>query len=252
MAITPRFLALAAGSANSSKRPLREALRAICTQSRSWRSIACGHHFSVGVTGHAGKARHFLFAGFHQALQRAVWGLDFRQIVGLAEAVDVDEIDMIGLQAFQTCFQPAQEFVAGAIRNLRGQPDIFAARGHHAADAGFALAIAVGVSGVEIRDAEIDRAIEDRGGACLRLCTSGSDCRNRRRESKLSRRFARECARESRRPGRALATSFRSKRLVPAAVPSPMFSRNCLREISLLMIPPDRYRCILSLREYFC
>src|ERR1700688_2200312 len=45
--------------------------------------------------------------------------------------------------------------------------------------------------------------------------------------------------------GRAAATSFRSKRLVPAAVPNPRFSRNCRREISLLMVPPELQRCDL-------
>src|SRR2546429_368287 len=47
MAITPRFLRLAAGRASSSNRPLREALRAICTQSRSCRSMALAITVSI-------------------------------------------------------------------------------------------------------------------------------------------------------------------------------------------------------------
>src|SRR5246127_4644928 len=43
-------------------------------------------------------------------------------------------------------------------------------------------------------------------------------------------------------PGLALAMSFSNKRLVPAAAPNPTFSRNCRREISLLMVPPE-LRC---------
>ena len=127
-----------------------------------------GHDFAVGVAGHAGKPRHFLFASFHQAFERAVGGLDFREVVGLAEAVDVDEIDVIGLQALEAGFEAAQKCVARAVGNFRGEPDIFAARRHDAADAGFALAVSVGIGGVEIGDAEIDGAIED-GGAVFVL-----------------------------------------------------------------------------------
>src|ERR1700675_1689325 len=44
-------------------------------------------------------------------------------------------------------------------------------------------------------------------------------------------------------PGRGLAMSFSNKRLVLAAAPNPTFSKNCLREISLLMVPPEPQRC---------
>ena len=120
---------------------------------------------------------------FHQAFECAVFGLDFLEIVGLAETVDVDKIDMIGLQAFEAGFEAAQEFITRAIGNLRGQPDIFAACGHYAADAGFALAIAVCVSRVEIRDAKINRAIEDRCRVVYVLvhqeATAAAECEDR-------------------------------------------------------------------------
>ena len=105
------------------------------------------------MAGDADKTRHFLLTRFHQALQRPVWGFDFRQIVGLAQAVDMDQIYMVGPEPFQASLQAAEEFVAGTIGNLRCQPDFLAALSHYLADASFALAISVGIGRVQIGDA---------------------------------------------------------------------------------------------------
>ena len=112
-----------------------------------------GQDFTAGVAGHADEAREFLFAGLEEAFEGAIRRLDFFEIVGLAEAVDVDEIDMIGLQTRETAFEAPEEGVTGAVENLRGEPDVFATRGHHLANTGFALAVPVSVSGVKISDA---------------------------------------------------------------------------------------------------
>ncbi len=78
--------------------------------------------------------------------------------------MDVNQIHVVGPQPFQACLEAAQEFVAGAIGNLRCQPNVFAARSHHPANASFAFAVSVSVSRVQICDAQINRVIEDRRG----------------------------------------------------------------------------------------
>ena len=58
-----------------------------------------GKDFAICVAGHADEAREFLLASLQQALERAIGGFDFFEILGLAEAVDVHKIHVIGLQA---------------------------------------------------------------------------------------------------------------------------------------------------------
>src|SRR2546429_8443406 len=122
--------------------------------SRDWSSDVCSSDlFPAGVAGHADEAREFLFAGFEEAFEGAIRRFDFFEIVGVREAVDVDEVDMIGLQTREAAFEAPEEGVTSAVENFRGEPDVFATRGHHLADTGFALAVAVSESGVKIRDA---------------------------------------------------------------------------------------------------
>src|SRR5207302_352051 len=58
-----------------------------------------GKDFAICVAGHADEAREFLLASLQQALERAIGVFDFFEILGLAEAVDVHKIHVIGLQA---------------------------------------------------------------------------------------------------------------------------------------------------------
>ena len=128
-----------------------------------------GHYGAVGVAGHADEARHFLLARVEQRLQSAVGRFDFLQIICLAQAVNVQQIDLIHLETLQAALQAAHEVVVGAVRNFRGQPNFLAARGHDLADARLALAIAVSISRVQIGDAQIDGAVERRQGLLFRL-----------------------------------------------------------------------------------
>ena len=79
-----------------------------------------GQDFPAGVAGHADEAREFLFAGFEEAFEGAIRRFDFFEIVGVAEAVDVDEVDMIGLQTREAAFEAPEEGVTSAVENFRG------------------------------------------------------------------------------------------------------------------------------------
>ena len=85
-----------------------------------------------------------------------------RQVVGLAHAVNVDQIHVVHPQALEAAFQPPQEFVSGAIRNFGGQPHFLSARRHYLADARLALAISIGIRRIQIGNAKINRAIKRR------------------------------------------------------------------------------------------
>src|SRR5439155_3952774 len=127
----------------------------------------CGKNFAICVAGHADEPREFLLASFQQALECTIRGFDFFEIVGLAEAVDVYEVQVIGLQASEAAFEAPEEGVARAIGNFCGQPDVVAARGHDLADTALALAVAISVSSVEVCDTEFDRMIQRSNGFFL-------------------------------------------------------------------------------------
>src|SRR5215831_8858143 len=97
------------------------------------------------MTGHASEARHLLLPRFHQAFQSTIFGFNLLEIFCLSEAVNMQQIDMIGLQALQAALEPAQEFIPGSIRNLGSEPDILAPSGHDFSDASFTLPITVRV-----------------------------------------------------------------------------------------------------------
>src|SRR5205823_1865148 len=94
--------------------------------------------------------------------RRNSWPVTFMAIMPrfLALAVDVYEVQVIGLQASEAAFEAPEEGVARAIGNFCGQPDVVAARGHDLADTALALAVAISVSSVEVCDTEFDRMIQ--------------------------------------------------------------------------------------------
>ncbi len=101
-------------------------------------------------------------AGF----QRAVRRLDARQVRSITQAVQVEDIHVIGLEALQAGVHLAQGGVAGAcpLRHLRGEDDVRPAGGEEPAHAGLALALAVVHRGVEVVDTEAEGPVEHGGG----------------------------------------------------------------------------------------
>jgi len=103
-----------------------------------------------------------LVAQLIQALEHPRGRFHLGQIVGSSESVNVNQVQTIGLQALQAAFENTHGRVPIAFRNFGGQPDFRSSRSHHFPDPFFALAVSIGVRGVHIGDALIQRAIECR------------------------------------------------------------------------------------------
>src|SRR5215475_4904398 len=126
-----------------------------------------GHYLAAGVAGHADEACEFLLARLEKTLEGAVGSFDVLQVVCATKAVDVDKVDLIGLQALETVFKALEKRVARTVGNLSRKPNLLAAGDHYFADAALTLAVAICVSGVEVSDAQIDRMIQRRHGFFL-------------------------------------------------------------------------------------
>src|SRR5579871_686340 len=74
--------------------------------------------------------------------------------------MDVNQIQVIGLEALQSAFDDALRLVRLARFDFRGEKDIFAPVLHDLADPGFAEPVAVAVGGIHVADAQIEGAIE--------------------------------------------------------------------------------------------
>ena len=119
-------------------------------------------HLRIGVAAHADEARHLLFLRLHRRLVRAALRRDRRQILRTHQRVDVQQIHMIHLQAFQADIQNAHELVVLARTHFARQPQPRApARLQHLPDPQLALAVlAVAVAGIDVRDAQVERVAE--------------------------------------------------------------------------------------------
>src|SRR5260221_200940 len=124
------------------------------------------HHRALGVARHADEARDLLLPQLVEGLERAVHGLDLREVVFLAQAVDVHEIHVVGLEPLEAGLHFPQGLLARAraAGDLRGEKHLLAARRHHAADPRLALAVAVVDRGVEVVDPQPDGPLQDRRG----------------------------------------------------------------------------------------
>src|SRR5256885_2166781 len=74
--------------------------------------------------------------------------------------MDMDQIDMIGLQALEASFQDAQGVVVLAGIDLCREEKSVSARGHYLPNARFALAAAIAVGGVDVGDAQVESVIQ--------------------------------------------------------------------------------------------
>src|SRR5215469_2058574 len=125
------------------------------------------HYLAIGMAGHADEPGQLLFAGLKQTLHRAAGTLDLCEVLALAKAMDVHEVDLVDFESFQAVFEAAKESVTSAVGNLGGQPDLFAPLGHDLAHTRLAFPVAVRVSGVEVGDAQVKGVVQRRQGLLL-------------------------------------------------------------------------------------
>ena len=127
------------------------------------------HGQRVRVAGDADEARHLLVPRLHHRLEDSALRLDGRQVVAVGEGVDVDDVEVVGLEALQAELQLAPGVVGGAGAELGGEDDLLAPRRHQLADPLLALAVAVAVGGVDVGHAQVDRPAEDAERLLVRL-----------------------------------------------------------------------------------
>ena len=122
-------------------------------------------HVGEGVAGNADEASHLLFLRLHGGRIGAVFGRHCFEILRPHQGVHVQEVHMVNLEALQADLEPAHEIVIFADLDLVREPQaIAAARFEHLAHSNVALTVlAVGIRGVDIGDAHIERLVQDLG-----------------------------------------------------------------------------------------
>ena len=87
--------------------------------------------------------------------------LDDRQVFGTSEAVDVEQIHLVGAHALQTLVGAAQNVVGRAGLCLRCQEEPLSAALDRLSYPAFTLAVAVALRGVEVGDSGFDGHVEN-------------------------------------------------------------------------------------------
>src|SRR5262249_49360660 len=95
-----------------------------------------------------------------QPLHGAIGSFDFGEVVSVPQAVNVDQIDMVGLQALQAARESSHKIVAGAVRDLGSEPDLLAARHHYFPHARLALLVPLSIGRIQVVYSQVDRAIK--------------------------------------------------------------------------------------------
>ena len=96
------------------------------------------------VTGHADEAREFFFLGAHARLQRAAWSHGHVPVVGMAERVELDEVDVIDAQPLERAVDVVTRLLPRPRARLGGQEEVLAMARHPRADAQLGVAVARG------------------------------------------------------------------------------------------------------------
>ncbi|CAA9589990.1 MAG: hypothetical protein AVDCRST_MAG88-4708 [uncultured Thermomicrobiales bacterium] len=119
----------------------------------------------AGVAGDADEADKTLVARLLQRGDRAVRRERLLEVGPGVDRVDLDEIDVVGLELVERLLQLVEHTVFAAPVDLGRQEDLVAAGAHHLADV--RLGAVVG-GGVEVGDAEVDGAVQAFDGAATR------------------------------------------------------------------------------------
>ena len=122
------------------------------------------HGGAVVMAGDADEAGNFLFFQFPDGGEHAAGASDALKIVEIAQAVDLNQIDVIGLQELEAGLHRAQRAVAVARVDLGGEKDFLAPRLDELAEPLFAQsfdrAARVGARGIEVVDAGSESPFE--------------------------------------------------------------------------------------------
>jgi hypothetical protein len=114
----------------------------------------------IGMTGDADGPSYFLVARFVKSLEDAIGFFNGREVLCVFERMNVHDVEAIGLETFQAEFDLASSLIGGAAGDFSCEDDFLAACGHNFADAFFAAAIAIGMGGIDVTNAEVDCTIE--------------------------------------------------------------------------------------------
>ena len=125
-------------------------------------------HQRVGavVAGDAEEAHHLLLLHFEQRFHGAALGEDRIHVGHGADIVQLPQVHVIGLEQLQRFFDHAHGAVAGALAGFGGEEGLVAAVGHHLAHVLLAPALRAAVDGrgVDVVDAQVERALDDGHG----------------------------------------------------------------------------------------
>lgn len=119
------------------------------------------------MPGHPDETDRAVGLEFLERFERTVRAGDLRQLLFRAEIVDLHAVDPVGPQAAETLLDLRPRPVAAALAGLCREEDLVATLGHHQPD--LALAVGVGVGGVDVVDAQVERPVHHRRRLFVRL-----------------------------------------------------------------------------------
>ena len=155
-----------------------------------------GHGPAVVVAGDANEARDFLVFQLLYGGKNAVGTADAIQVVEVAQAVDLDQVEIVRLEKLEAGFYGAQRAVAVSRINLGGEKDILPALLGKLAETLLAQPLQwparVRAGGIEVIDSEIKGPLETAPAPHPRLEWNKIGCRNRSRCRRPFLQFSRD------------------------------------------------------------
>ena len=141
------------------------AFSASSSVSKGKRRIASSSTSGVRVARDPEEAHELLVPRLDQRLDRAALREDLLHLVHLGDVVDLPEVEVIGLQQLERLLEVLERAVARAVVRLAREEDLAPAALHDLADVPLAPALflsAVARGGIDVVDAQVDRALDDR------------------------------------------------------------------------------------------
>src|SRR5208283_264814 len=116
---------------------------------------------------------HLLFLGLEEGLHGAALSEDGLDVLGLADVVELPEVEMAGVEQLERFFEHAQGTVASALLGLAGEEGFSTAALHDLADVALAPAVRTAVDGgsIDVIHAQVESALDDRDGGGLVVST---------------------------------------------------------------------------------
>ena len=111
----------------------------------------------VRVAGHPDKSRHFLIAHLVDNIEHVAGRFHIRQILFIEQTMDVQQVDVIRVEAAQAAFDNAFGLVPVPRVDLGSEEDVLAARRHQLADPRLALPVSIPVGSIDVGNPQIER-----------------------------------------------------------------------------------------------